>query len=337
VTLAAVTSAVCRGARNWYRLLAAVLIVGAAVCAGSLITAGRLQATKDAGVVGGRLTGVFGQPNELGDFAAVVTVLVLGVLFTTRRLGIALAAMIVGCAALPALALSLSRGAWIGAGAGTAVLVLALPGSRRRRITVRAVAALVVTTAGGLAAVRPDPVQSSASSVWTVLSARVAGVLQPVSDPHDERLAIWREAIHQVRSAPVLGHGPGSFPDLARVGSPGAPLLEVGHAHSLVLTTAAETGLIGVGMLLAAVVAGVVGVVRICRDSAAGVGSGPDHARRAVIAAAALTVVLGHGLVDYPVRNAVLAMTTWMLVGLLAAAIAVRSAPAAAPWPPDSG
>jgi hypothetical protein len=43
--------------------------------------------------------------------------------------------------------------------------------------------------------------------------------------------------------------------------------------------------------------------------------------------AAALAVVLGQGLLDYPLRNPVLATMVWLLVGLLAAAVSGRDRP----------
>ena len=39
---------------------------------------------------------------------------------------------------------------------------------------------------------------------------------------------------------------------------------------------------------------------------------------------AALAVVLGQGLLDYPLRNAVIAATVWQLIGLLAASVSGR-------------
>jgi hypothetical protein len=54
----------------------------------------------------------------------------------------------------------------------------------------------------------------------------------------------------------------------------------------------------------------------------------PGHSERATLAsvAAALAVVFGEGLLDYPLRNAVLASTVWLLVGLLAAATRASTA-----------
>jgi hypothetical protein len=73
-------------------------------------------------------------------------------------------------------------------------------------------------------------------------------------------------------------------------------------------------------MLTGAVLAGVLAVGRVLREG--------DHRTgvRAATAAAALAAVLVQGLFDYPLRNAVLAMLTWLLVGLLTAATAPRPA-----------
>lgn len=127
-----------------------------------------------------------------------------------------------------------------------------------------------------------------------VIGRRAATVLGEASDPNDQRPDIWREALRQIRSAPLAGHGPGSFPDMVRGVGSAIPNSDVDHAHNFALTLAAESGLLGLGSVLALVGVGVVAVVRARRARTT------VHADVAVVAGAGLAVVLGQGLLDYP-------------------------------------
>lgn len=308
---AAVIAAACRDARAWHALLATVLLAGGATCAVSLRSVSELHSAVGGAVVTGRLTGPFGQPNELGAFAGIMVVLAMAVLATSHHVAAVAGAAVVLVTALAALALSLSRGAWLGALGGTVVLLVCLPQARRRLLWVAPVAALAISV-GYL--VWPAPSPPTANGVLATIAQRATTLLDPGADPYDQRPAIWSEALHQIRSAPLLGHGPGNFSVIAATSSASAPEIDAEHAHDLALTTAAETGLLGLAMLAATVLAGVRAVVRVLADG--------DAATRArtVTAAAALAVVLGQGVVDFPLSNAVLALLTWLLVGLLTAA-----------------
>jgi len=264
-------------------------------------------------VVNNRLTGSFAQPNELGLFAGITAVCAVALAVAARhRVDVALG-LAGGAAGLGALALSLSRGAWAGTAVGLLLLPVLLPEVRRRFVAL--VATAVAVAALGLAV-------SAGGPLGTVLADRLASFAHPTANPYDARPAIWAEALRQVEARPLLGAGPGGYPVLAATSVSSAVRgTAPAHAHDLALTVAAEQGLVGVGALGWLVLVGGRTVLRARRRLPPGPG-------RTVFGAAAggLAVVLGQGIVDYPVRNALLAITSWLLIGWLAAVDRVAAA-----------
>jgi O-antigen ligase len=176
-----------------------------------------------------------------------------------------------------ALALSMSRGAWIGWVAGAITLValdpeacaaLAKPG--------RAAGALI--TVGLINPVVLRALHRLAQPTYEATALGTTG-----------RRLIWQGAIEQFLERPILGVGPWNFGPLfdARY----APATYKPHAHNLVLQTAAETGIVGVLALLAVLVTALVLIVRAYRD--------PAHREAAVLAAALFVALMAEGLVDY--------------------------------------
>ena len=144
----------------------------------------------------------------------------------------------------------------------------------------------------------------------------MASILEASGNPYDERTLIWAESLRQLQDRPLTGQGPGAFSSAAQSAAGGAAL-EAEHAHHLFLTVAAEYGLVGLTALLALIA----GLIAIATRPHAGPattsgdrGPGPRPAL-----AAALVAVAVHGLLDYPLRNAVGSTTVWLLVGLLVA------------------
>jgi O-antigen ligase len=166
-----------------------------------------------------------GYANALGGLAAIGLAAAVGLLVREPRLR-----LVAGAGALlflVTLALTGSRGGWIGAAVGGAV-ALAL-GLRRPRL------AVVVAAAAGVALV--VALALPAGSLADDLAARVG-----------DRPWYWHVAWHEVGDAPVVGRGAGTF-ELAWLEE--RPIgADVRDAHSLYLETLAELGLVGLALLV---------------------------------------------------------------------------------------
>jgi putative inorganic carbon (HCO3(-)) transporter len=236
---------------------------------------------------------------------------------TTRRVRVA--AAVTTLALIAAMALSLSRGAWIGFALGSVVLVVMLPPARRVLGVVMPVLLLVALGMGAFAPSNPQ-VQ--------VIGARLKSI-SGEKNPYDSRPAIWAEARREVRTHPVFGEGAGTFPVASVTATSQSRTTYAAHAHNLLLTWAAETGLPG-----AALIVGLMGHLAVLASRARRrVGKTGRAADLSVLAgsAAALVAVFGQGLVDYTLRNSVIVVAVFGLVGvLLAAARVAESTPSAA-------
>jgi O-antigen ligase len=151
----------------------------------------------------------------------------------------------------------------------------------------------------------------------SVLASRLASITDPSQNPYDGRPDIYAEAFRLVNEAPVLGHGPGAFSVAAWEGLSTGRVLQAEHAHNLWLTIATEYGLLGLvsflGLSMAVGWAGLSGTRALLRNGR------PTDAAVCAGALAALVALLGHGLVDYPLRNPVLFLTYWAIAGLVLA------------------
>jgi O-antigen ligase len=174
-----------------------------------------------------------------------------------------------------AIALSLTRNAYLGLGVGLLVLVLLL----KPRI-VLVLAPLVVVA--WLAA--PVPVRARAGSVF---------------DASDEtaldRIAMWKAGRLMIRDHPLFGVGPGrikgTYPDYRQ---PGYVTPVVGHLHNNLVMSAAETGLPSAVFYLWFVAAAILGGIR--RARAPGTDPGRPFARATVAVFAGLFVA---GMFEY--------------------------------------
>ncbi|GAB2451819.1 hypothetical protein GCM10027062_35800 [Nocardioides hungaricus] len=287
----------------------ALVVAGGLASLPAILGSGPTESYYGGGVITGRAQGIFAQPNELGLFSAVLLVVAVGVGLCTTTTRTRLVCLASGGLLLAALALSLSRGAWLGGVAGLTALAVLVPQTRRALAWL----AVGVAAAGAvLAAAGVGPLAE--------VAARIASVTGSTSNPYDQRPLIWAEAARLYAEAPVLGHGPGGFAaaaasDALRLGA----FLDVEHAHQLLLNVAVEFGTAGLLALLGLMV-GVLVLVR--RGRAAG-------SWLPGVLAAALVAVVGHGMVDYPLRNPTVATTVWLVLALLAAAASVAASVAA--------
>lgn len=296
-------------------LIAVICLVGAGVCAQGLLTAAPPEAHYGGSLVENRASGVFVQPNELGAFAALIVVLSVALLLSAgRRDPVRLLAAAALFASGAALVITLSRGAWLGLVLGLAVLLVLAPTIRRRFLAAIGVLAGVSSIAAFVPA---------AQSTMSIVVDRAASFVDGSRNPYDDRPQIWGEGLRQLAQHPLLGAGPGGYPVLATRTPSTVAFIGPQHAHNLLLTVAAEQGLVGVLALFGAVAVAVVAVGRAIGRLA----DRPDASGERVLlagVAGALAVTLGQGLLDYPWRNAVLATMVWLLLGLLVALVAPR-------------
>jgi tetratricopeptide (TPR) repeat protein len=205
------------------------------------------------------------------------------------------------------------------AGAALTVVLVLLPLGRiaveRRRAVMRgliAVAALgVLLGAAGVVAAAGD---EFSQRECTDDPSRLGSVCA------NNRLEWWGEALDVWRANPVVGAGAGTF-EIARTRYR-EDASAVTEPHSVPLQALADGGIVGLGLLLAVVVAAAVGVARALRRL-----RGPERAAAGALAVFPAVYAL-HALVDYDLDFA--AVTGPMLVGLgalLAAGRPTRPAP----------
>lgn len=293
------------------RILAATAVLASlAVTLPALAHADQLSSRLDGAVVNNRPTVAFADPNEFGSYCALIALLALGWLLTARRRVERLAALVGLVAATGGLALSMSRGAWIGASLGVLVLVVLHPGARRM-LALLAGGALLMLAVGWLVLPAGGPLQA--------IGDRAASIANPSANPYDVRPLTWGEAMREFSRAPLLGNGPGSFSVRSAESPSTIQFYPRRHAHNGALTVLAETGVLGLltlgGFGAALLRAGWrhAAALRRIRGAelglVAGVGGG-------------LVALVGHLSVDFPLRNPTLLITVWALIGLLLASVA---------------
>ena len=296
---AAVVVAACRDTGDVANALRLVLVAAAAVSAMTPFNLGEVRVEYGGAVVAGRATGIFTQPNQLGTFAAAGCLIGIGLTIAGRSARErALLAMATGTC-LVGLLLSLSRGAWIGFGIGIIVLLAKVPQTRAALLLATPPLFLIALLLGSFAPTSPE------SQVVGQRLRSIAGQ----QNPYDSRPVIWDEAIREIRADPLTGQGPGNFPVASTSERAASRTVFADHAHNQVLTWAAENGLPAAGLAVALGVALHSRLRRVARVLA-----GPTRATVAGLAAA-LAAVAGQGMVDYTLRNTVVATTVFLLLG----------------------
>jgi O-antigen ligase len=267
-----------------------------------------VQARYGGSLVSGRAQGTFTQPNELGSFAAPMALLAVAVAVAARSTRMRLAAGAAALANIAALALSLSRGAWIGFALGGVVLMVSMAEARR---VLAAMAPVLLLLALGMGAFAPSNPQVQ------VIGERLRSI-SGEKNPYDDRPAIWKEARQEMRERPLFGYGPGSFPVASVRSTSESRTTYAVHAHNLLLTWGAEAGVPAVGFIVGLGVHLGFMASRVARAARRG-----GHRLDAAIVsgvAASLVAVAGQGIVDYTLRNSVLLVAVFGLIGLLVAA-----------------
>jgi putative inorganic carbon (hco3(-)) transporter len=303
-----VTLGAARGAEDFRRVLGVILVVATGTFLYAILAPAEALAPHYGGaVVLGRRFAPLTQPNELGAYAVLICPLALTTALYAGRswqrwLGV------IGCAAsMTALVLSLSRGAWVGFVG--AMVILAIGSARVRRGLVLLVPMAVV--AGALLAITPH------HGTLAIITQRAASVSGP-GNPHDDRPAIWHEALRQISARPLTGYGLGSFTAASASEESRARMVEPVHAHNGLLTWGAETGVLGVFLVVAfAVRSFSVARQAVRRLKADG---RTDAAMITLGATAGLAAVVVHGSVDYPLRSMGVLLAVAVQAGLVFAA-----------------
>lgn len=200
-----------------------------------------------------RSYGTFGQPNPFAGYVNTVALLGLGLLagWVVRDRGMLRRPegwFVLGVTAVAAVAvaMSFSRGAWIGLGVGACAIVVA---SDRRAIRVVLAAVLAAGLVGLLGAFDLLPAAlaerlSSVTNYFGLFDARTV-IVTPENYAVVERMATWQAAAGMWQSSPTTGIGLGAFNDAYPTFSLPGWDYTPGHAHNLVLNALAETGLVG--------------------------------------------------------------------------------------------
>ncbi len=130
------------------------------------------------------------------------------------------------------------------------------------------------------------------------------------------RSGIWEPAIEIIRDSPILGHGPGSFSVFFAEKTQIPPGFATSHAHNILLQTAAETGILGVGFVIWISVGGIVSFIRTWKEASTVV-----KVRLAAYAGAGVAILSHHSL-DYLFESPLYALSVFILF-----ALALREAP----------
>jgi O-antigen ligase len=214
-------------ARSPRRLMAVAGALFAAVAWSAISGAREYGMYVQSGAAGQRVFGPFFDPNFLAGFLALGLPLVLAATLAVRERLAALGLGVLAALACGALAATGSRSG-IGIALLGAALTFALALLRvRKGFPPARLIALVIGCAALMAAFRGP------------LTARVGSGGAAQEHSAQFRKFTWRGTVAMAAAHPVLGAGPGTFPDRY---PPYAIVEKTGLAHSSYLQTAAETG-----------------------------------------------------------------------------------------------
>jgi len=283
------------------RVLRAVGLTGGIVGLIALATTGDQQLMAGGVIASNRAEATFAHPNVLAFCLqmSIPVALVTGM----RARGLMKVVLLAAAAiAVAGLALTLSRGGIVGAGISLAVLLAWAPFRRYAGAILLVLSLFALANIGSLH-------DSSASLVAQRLST-----LNSEGIRDNPRTKIWRATPDIIADYPFLGTGMGNFGEV----SPRYGIRDLGgfaydHAHNIVLTFAAETGLIGVFLFLGFVFAVARAGMRALRA-----GDWPGFAP-ALAVAASLVGLFVTSLGEYPPRTNVIMAMIMVLVGSLVA------------------
>jgi O-Antigen ligase len=200
------------------------------------------------------------------------------------------------------LAMTYTRGAWVGLGAGA---VAFLPMSRRGRWALLAILVILPT----LLFFGPRE-----------LSHRFRSMSDPDEAGIKERVYMWRSGITMWREHPLLGWGPGGVKrEYTRYALPEAFKKRTGHVHNTPLQILVERGLLGLACWLAIWIAFYRRAISALRALDA------NRARERALVAGSIAAVTGFlvaGLSEYNFGDSEVVMLAWAVMALPWAAAA---------------
>ena len=275
-----------------------------------------------------RLTATFLNPNHQALYFAICLFLALGLVLRPgrgdgpkRRAGSAdaggepsdrlpLTVLLIGAILVMAtsLTLTLSRGAMVSALAGVMTLLLLLAVSRSRsRLPLLIVCGLVAFTA---------------YAAWAGMEGAAARLVGVAREPFgDLRWTVWDATLRMAVETPVLGVGLGAYQDAFTRFRPTVVPADkfVDFAHNDYLQLLAETGLLGLGTLLWAMVATGMFVFRrlVTRRD-------PLVKGLTIGALSALAVVAFHSLLDFGLHRPANALLVVMVAAIAPAIVSWR-------------
>lgn len=262
-----------------------------------------------------RLYSVFGDANLLSSFLNILTPPALARALVTPRRAARILLLIWLVAALSVQAFTLSRGGQAGLAVALGVLAtlwiaLVSEDARTRAVAVWSWLRARPTLILALAAI---VVAAFAFAAYRVFAFEGSATQGPATQA---RSLFWGAAWEAFTSSPVWGTGPGTYPTAYMRYSSAPPDRIYLHAHSVAFTTAAESGLIGLGAVLV-VVAAIARALWLARHK-------PSLAARARWAAVAASWAgfVAHSQVDDHTRYLAVALP---LAILLACALAEES------------
>ncbi|HUE76106.1 MAG TPA: O-antigen ligase family protein, partial [Chloroflexota bacterium] len=284
LTVVVVAMALLRRQVDVKRLVALLLIAGAAE---ALI--GAFQFFTRTGppsfAVGQflRAHGTFGQPNPFAGYLGMVLPLAIALLLFwalprsraggDQRRALLWVAFAGGSASLMTLglAMSLSRGAWLGILVGLSIIA-AIASRRALAVLIAGIALASLMAFLGAVDVLPAPVTARVTSITQSFAIYDVTGIRPnqANFAVIERLAHWQAAWSMFHDGLLFGIGPGQY--VFRYAEYQLPFWDdpLGHAHNFYLHVAAELGSIGLAIYLLIVGSLIVRAVGILRRSAPG-------------------------------------------------------------------
>ncbi len=242
--------------------------------------------------VGYRLYGLFiGHANVFSGYINILFPIVIVRLIQSRNTGRRLLwGSIIGLFIMVQYFAS-SRGGWISAIAGLGITILLIRWPWIRAFLLHSRQAIVQRrTLKDLAVFALSALIIVALGAIFILQVQFSPGHAPITSA---RTGIWSAALEIISQSPIFGHGPGSFSTLFAQVNQLPPGFSTSHAHNALLQITAQSGLVGLGLILTAGVMLTVTITSIYRRADA-----KDRIRLSAYIGAGAAVAIHH-LFDY--------------------------------------